>query len=329
MWDFSLGRAIGLMGRTWPFVCLRLAVYLSIASIYIVVTGAGSGIGYLLGGGGGTDLAYQTAWWGAVVGFGLLTAGLHFTREYVLYPVKVAHLAALVRLLDGQPIRDGKAQISDALDAVRDRFPETCALLAVDQVVKRVLRTFNEAALTAKSRIPVSPLQPAVRFVHGAIAQSLTHVDATLSAYIVRAGQGHSWDAARDGLVLYAQNYRHLLKNALWLAAFTWLPTLAAFVLLLAPVSTLVAWMPSGAGFWGFAIAIVTTWGIKSAVIDPVAAACMIQVYSKITAGQSPSWTWVQKLNALSGAFRDLGEKTGDFTDSGSSLANEASARQS
>tara|TARA_R100000365_G_scaffold589_1_gene1981 strand:+ start:2460 stop:2603 length:144 start_codon:yes stop_codon:yes gene_type:complete len=39
MWDFSVGRAMGLMVQTLPFVMLRMAVYFGITLAYILVTG--------------------------------------------------------------------------------------------------------------------------------------------------------------------------------------------------------------------------------------------------------------------------------------------------
>lgn len=31
MWDFDIGRKVGIMARTMPFILLRVAVYLGIA----------------------------------------------------------------------------------------------------------------------------------------------------------------------------------------------------------------------------------------------------------------------------------------------------------
>jgi len=46
MWDFSVGRAMGLMMQTLPFVVLRIGVYFGITLAYILATGAGAGIGF-------------------------------------------------------------------------------------------------------------------------------------------------------------------------------------------------------------------------------------------------------------------------------------------
>lgn len=49
MWDFSVSRSLGLMGRTMPFIALRMAVYFGMAAAYVIVTGTGAGIGWGIG----------------------------------------------------------------------------------------------------------------------------------------------------------------------------------------------------------------------------------------------------------------------------------------
>lgn len=44
MWDFSIGRPLGLMAKTMPFIALRCAVYFGITLAYVLMTGIGSGI---------------------------------------------------------------------------------------------------------------------------------------------------------------------------------------------------------------------------------------------------------------------------------------------
>ena len=71
MWDFSIGRALGLMGRTLPFILLRMAVYFGITLGYILVTGMGAGVGWGIGGFGDADFRATTTAWGGLAGFGI------------------------------------------------------------------------------------------------------------------------------------------------------------------------------------------------------------------------------------------------------------------
>ena len=49
MWDFEIGRTLGIVIRTWPFVVFRMIVYFGITLAYICATGTGAGVGYGVG----------------------------------------------------------------------------------------------------------------------------------------------------------------------------------------------------------------------------------------------------------------------------------------
>jgi hypothetical protein len=49
MWDFSIGRALGLMMQTLPFILMRMVVYFGITIAYVIATGGASVIGYGVG----------------------------------------------------------------------------------------------------------------------------------------------------------------------------------------------------------------------------------------------------------------------------------------
>lgn len=313
MWDFELGKAIGLMGRTAPFIGLRLVIYFGITLAYVVVTGGGGGIGYMIGSTGDAESAANGAFWGATSGFALVSGVLYFAREYLLYMVKAGHIAVLVPLLDGQPIPEGRNQISHATQVVKTRFVESSVLFGVDQLIKGILRAFNRTVLTISSFLPIPALQNVMKFVTAVINMSLTYVDEVILAYNIRTRQENPWAGARDGVVLYAQNYKNLLKNALWLTVFVWLLTLLIFIVIFAPVAALVALFPGTTGFWTFAITAITAYAFKAALIDPIAMTCLMQAYFKATEGQTPREDWADKLNSASGKFKELGDKAMAF----------------
>ena len=53
---------------------------------------------------------------------------------------------------------------------------------------------------------------------------------------------------------------------------------------------------------WHFIAAL----SIKAALIDPFATVALIQVYDKVTAGQTPNPEWSAKLESISSKFRSL-----------------------
>ncbi len=130
MWDFDIGRTLAILARTWPFIAVRLLVYFGITVAYVAATGTGAGIGFGVGHiFGGAEGPAAVAFWGGAVGFAMVSVVLYWLREYILYVVKAGHIAVMVRLIDGQPVPDGKgarspmpARSSPSVSPRRTRF---------------------------------------------------------------------------------------------------------------------------------------------------------------------------------------------------------------
>lgn len=320
--DFNIASVISLLLRTLPFVVLRLLVYLGITLAYIVFTGIGAGAGWLLGSVASTGGA--GAFWGGLGGFALTSGVLFWAREYLLYMVKAGHVAVLAQLLDGQQIPGGRGQIAYARTVVKERFVESSVLFAVDRLIKGILRVFNRVTMRTARLLPIPGLEPVVKLANAVINTSLTYVDEVILAHNVRTGSDNPWASSRDAVVLYAQNYKTMLKNAVFLTFIVWGLTLAIFVVVFAPVAALVGLFPGVAGFWTFVLAAVTAWALKSAIVDPFAMAALMQVYFRTTAGQEPDAEWSGKLEKMSGKFRELKDKAAAAMPTGSASAASA-----
>ena len=299
MWDFSFAKAIQMVVQTMPLVLLRLAVYIGIGLAYVFSIGTGAAFGWAFGG----------APLGALIGFGLTSAILYWGREYLLYLVKAAHIAVLVELLDGRSVPAGQSQIAYGKRFVETHFLEASVLFGVDQVVKAVLRILFRSMNWFALFMPIPGFRALVRLAEAAIRVSLTYVDEIILAYLIRTRTRNPWATAGDGIVLYAQNYKHLLKNAAWLAAFLWLAALAIFIVVTGPFIALAAVMQGGAAIWGIVLAAIFALALKSAVLEPVAIAALMQVYFRTIEGQTPDAAWRARLDSVSGPFRDLSGK--------------------
>lgn len=313
MWDFSFGRAVGMVMRTLPFIVLRLLVYAGISISYLFAIGTGAGIGWLLGRVMSVEGAAGGAFWGALLGFGLTTAILYLLREYLLYLVKAAHIAVLVELLDGKTVPDGQNQLSYGAASVKAKFAESSVLFGVDQLIKGVLGAIARIMQGVATFLPIPFLQTLMGIMNAVMRMSLTYVDEIILAHLLRSRAVNPWDAAQDALVLYAQNYRHMLKNAAWLSLLIWLATLALFVIFLSPAAALLAVFPRAASAWAFVIAFLFAWALKKAVMEPVAIACLMQVYFAAVAGQTPDREWRQRLEECSAKFREMGRKAAEW----------------
>ena len=310
MWDFSFGRALTMTMQTLPFIVLRLIVYAGIALAYVLTVGIGGALGWGFGHfGSGPDAHAGGAFWGGLAGFALVSGALYFAREYLLYLMKAAHIAVLVEVYDGKPIPGGQGQIGYGATFVKNHFAESSVLFGVDQLIKGVLRSLFGTINFLTAFLPIPAVQQLIRIIEAFIRMSLTYVDEIILAYLIRTGTKNPWGTARDGLILFAQNYMHFLKNAAWLSVMMWGLTFAIFLVLLAPAAGLATMLDSTSSLWVFGFAVVFAVAIKKAVMEPIAIAALMQVYFKEIEGQTPNPEWTAKLESVSAKFRDLGQK--------------------
>ena len=310
MLDFRTGQIFSLLMRTLPFLLLRIVVYIGITIAYVLAVGIGGGMGYLFGkiggnSGGGAGI-------GGFVGFAIVSGLLYWARQYLLYLVKAGHIAVLVELLDGRPIPAGKGQIDYATGIVKQHFATSSVLFGLHQLVRGILRVFNRITVSIASWLPIPGLDVVVKLVDAVINTGLGSLDQVILAQILRQKAQNPWAVARDSIVLYAQNYKGVLKNAAFLTFIIWGLTLLIWLLVAAPIAGLIGLFHVHAGFWTFVLALIAALSLKAALIDPFAAVALIQVYDKITAGQTPNPDWVAKLDSMSAKFRELTQKARD-----------------
>ncbi len=309
MLDFEIGRTLGIVFRTWPFVVLRILVYFGITLAYIVSTGAGASVGYGLGHVFGDDGPFAFALWGGIFGFGLVSMLFYWLREYVLYLVKAGHIAVMVHLIDGRAVPGGQGQVAYAHAVVRERFVEANVLFALDQLIKGVVGIITGMVGGIAAFLPVPGLQGVVKFVNAVIRMSLTYVDEIVLGYNVRTGSDAPFETGRQGVVLYAQNARTMVRNAVWLTVMTWVLGVVVFFLTLAPAGAILYAMPGELAGWAFVLAIVFAWAFVSAFVEPFVIAALMQVYFRVIEGQTPDPAWDMRLAETSKHFRELKER--------------------
>jgi hypothetical protein len=314
MWDFSVSKTLGIMVKTMPFILFRMIVFFGITIAYIIATGSGGAIGYGIGNiSSDPDAQGGFAVWGAVAGFGLVSVAVYWVREYILYIVKAGHIAVMVELLQGKDLPMGRGQIDHAKAVVTERFVETNVLFAADQLIKGIIRAITGLLGGIAAFLPIPGLSGLVQFINSIIRMSLTFVDEIILGYAIKTNSDNPWASARTGIILYAQNGKVMVKNAIWLTIFMWIISIVVFALFLAPAGAILYYFPGQAGGWGFVVAIVFAWAFKAALLEPFAIAALMDVYFRVIEGQQPNAEWEQRLTESSGKFRELGQKAYDW----------------
>ncbi|MCT9000142.1 hypothetical protein [Chelativorans intermedius] len=313
MWDFSASRALVLMARTLPFLLLRIAVYFGVAVAYVLMTGIGAGIGWGVGGFGGSDLQPQTTFWGGLIGFGVAGAVMYLLREYILYLVKAGHIAVLVDLMEGKELPKGRSQLAHGRKVVEARFAEASLLFGVDQLVKGVLRAIVGLVRGILGILPIPGARQLASLLDAFLKIAVGFVDEVILGYAIRTGSTNGWESARKGLVLYAQNYKPMLRNAAWLALIVYGLSFAVFLVMLTPAALAVYLIPGAWSAGGMVFALLFAWSVKAAVLEPFAIACLMEVYFRTIEGQKPDPVWDARLEQLSGKFAKLKEKARSY----------------
>ncbi|GLS37766.1 hypothetical protein GCM10010869_33600 [Mesorhizobium tianshanense] len=310
MWDFQVGKSLSIMLRTWPFIVFRMIVYFGITLAYIMATGTGASVGYGVGHiSTDPDGPLSFALWGGVVGFGVVSLAVYWIREYILYIVKAGHIAAMVHLIDGRDVPGGQNQIAYARNVVKERFAEANTLFVLDQLVKGAIRAITSLLGGVAAFLPIPGLGGLVSFINTVIRLSLTYVDEIILGYNIRINSASPFETARQGVVLYAQNGKTMVKNAIWLAVIMWGVSFVIFLAMLAPAGAVLYFMPGQLGGWAFVLAIVFAWAFKAAFIEPFAVASLMQVYFKTIEDQVPDADWDRRLTEASSKFRQLRDK--------------------
>ena len=269
MWDFSIGRTIGILLQTLPFILLRMAIYFGITLAFILATGTGAGIGYGVGNLSEDPGGFAVG--GGFIGFGLVAGAVYWAREWLLYMVKAAHIAVIVKLIDNAPLPAGQSQVAYGREVVTARFGVANTLFVLDQLIKGVLRVITGLIGGFAAFLPIPGLQGIAKFVNAVVRMSLTYVDEIILGYNIRTNSTNAWDSSRHGLVLYAQNGLKMVKNAVWLSVFLWILAIVVFLLALSPAAAILYFFPGNIAGYAFVIALVFAWAFKAAVLEPFA----------------------------------------------------------
>ena len=206
------GTATRIYARTLPFVLLRIAVGLLLGVLTIVYFGVVLYVGYRL-----ID-AETISGWIAVVA--LLVAILVFVgfwrllSRYVLYLVKAGHIAVIAHIVETGEVPSN--QVRFGISQVRAHFKKASALFVMDQVIKAVIRQFNNSVFSLGGLVSFSSgMRNLVRIITKAIAIAASYIDEAILAYTFTYPDENPWRAARDGVVLYAKNWKPLLASTL------------------------------------------------------------------------------------------------------------------
>lgn len=297
-----LSEALALLGKTLPFVWVRLGSYAVLFVALALYFGVVGGLALLLGR-LWAPLGFITFLIAIGGGFGLL----RWVSRYYFYLLKAAHVAVMIEfVVHGQAPAEG--QIAYGKRQVTERFRDTSVMFAVDLLVdgavKAVVRTFARIA----GILPIPGLDSLTKLLERVAVASTTYVDEAVLSRAYAKREQNVWKVAHDGVILYAQAWKPILTNALVLTLIGYVEFIVFLLILAAPAFGFAAAFPAMAPVAAI-MAFAGAWLLKLALADPFAMAATLLAYHRSTAGMEPDLEWKAKLEGASTKFQELGRK--------------------
>ncbi|RQG93432.1 hypothetical protein [Natrarchaeobius chitinivorans] len=295
-------KATSIFVKTLPFVLLRIGVGLLLGIAAVCYFGIVVWLGVRLLEAGTIS--------GPIGGIGLLVSVLVFVvawrlfSRYVLYLVKAAHIAVIAHIVETGDVPSNQVQFGKS--QVRSRFSETSALFAVDQLVKAIIKQFNNAVVSFSSLFAFhSGLRSAVRLVGRAIALAASYIDEAIIAYMFTADEENPWRAARDGVVLYGKNWKPVLGSTLVIVLGMYA---VAFALLLAmtPLASVLGGLSPALEVAGWVVVVGVVLSVYAGVLKPWVKTVVITTFLIESRSDTPDSETADRIASRSKKFREL-----------------------
>lgn len=309
-----------LFSKTLPFFIARIIVYGIFGVAALIFLGIMIGVGFLVvkmfGESSGAFLIVMLS------AFGVIYGGLRFVERYVLYIVKIGHVSVVVELLRIGKVPEGKGQVAYGKEQVTKNFGTTNVAFVLDSMVHAAVRQIQRWIMRVGDMFSFIPgSKNIIGIINTIMSVALNYIDEAIVSYIfVRKSEGRDetvWKSAADGVVLYAQSWKEILKTAVGSVIFIYLFNIIIFLTFAFPlmfVSRLITADTPDAGFLFGALALigayVITTVLKRALIDPLITIVMIRSYQLSIRNLEPSMDLHQKLQGVSGKFKNLVTKS-------------------
>ncbi len=288
-----------LFSKTMPFVWAKLALGGVTVLISAVLLAILMGLGWLFGDGG--MVVTFCIWVGAT---GLVRFVI---MHYFGYLVKAGHIAVIAEAcLTGRVPAD---QIEYGKAAVTARFATSNVYFAVDKLVTGAVKEIQKGIGklgTALDFIPgMGAITGAAQFF---VSISLGYIDECCLGWTFRNKQQGAFKSAADGVVIYAQNWKVLLKDAAKTMLKVCIGTVVIALVIFVPIGLLFKLL-KWSGLFAFLLACLVAWVVKYAVMDSYIMIQMMASYMAVAPQTVITFDLYSRLSGISGSFKELYSK--------------------
>ncbi|MBQ2744104.1 MAG: hypothetical protein IJF37_00600 [Lachnospiraceae bacterium] len=296
-----------IYAKTMKFVWLKLGIGALIAGISLVLLAIVVGIS-LLANSGELLLVLGLIWY--ILTYGIFRAVMH----YMGYLIKAAHIAVVSEAVTTGVIPENMVQVGK--DMVKSRFATSNVYIVLDKLVGGAVKQLQKAVGSVGSLLGDIPgIGAIVNILQMFIGIALGYIDECCLGYTFYKKDEKAFKAGCDGVVIYFQNTKHLLKSAvgttaivLGLSFVAWLIPFIIFGLIFGAIGVPFAWL------FAALIAIIIAAAIKSAFIDSYMMVKTMVSYMSVAPSTQITFNIYDKLCKLSSKFKQLFTKSQEET---------------
>ena len=288
-----------IFSKTMPFVWAKLLLGLATVLISVVLFAVLMGIGWLFGENG---MLISFIIWISATGF-IRFAIMH----YMGYLVKAGHIAVISETIATGRVPDNQVAYGKA--KVIERFATSNVYFLIDKLVSGAVKQLQNALQKVGNALDFIPGMQAVTGMGKFFIEiSLGYIDECCLGWTFYQTEQGAFKSAADGVVIYAQNWKHLLKSAaktmLMVVLLTGAIIIGVFVVL-GLIFKLLGWSPLAA----FLLACFVAFTIKFAFVDSWIMIKMMVSYMEVAPSTRITFDLYSKLCGLSVKFRELFQK--------------------
>ena len=229
-------------------------------------------------------------------------------NHYIGYLVKAGHVAVIAMAfktgtVPADPVATGKAM-------VKERFGTSNVYFALDKLIAGSVKQLQRAlGRLTSGLLGAIPGADGVKNVMNMFLDiSLGYIDECCLGYTFYHPEQNAYKSAADGVVIYAQNWKTLLKDAakttLVVILSVVIVTLVVFVIF-GGLFRLLGW----SGFVAFVVSLLLAWTVKYAFIDSWILVKMMSSYMQVAPNTQITFDLYGKLSELSKKFKELFRK--------------------
>lgn len=283
--------------KTMKFVWLRLGLGMAVTGVSIILFAIIAGISKLVG-------AEAVNFMGLFIWFCLSAIVYGLAMHYVGYLLKAAHVAVVAKAVTTGYVPSN--MVEEGKNMVTARFGATNAYLVLDRLIGGAVRELQKTVGKVGNIFGEVPgVSQVVDFLQAFIGIALGYIDECCLGYtFCKEGEG-AFKAGCDGVVIYFQNIKHLLKSALITTLMVMGLTFAAWLvpfLLMGAICAALDWGLLGAAF----LSVIAAMALKFAFVDSFIMVRTMKAYMEVAPSTVITFDLYDKLCRLSAKFRSL-----------------------